>query len=266
MLYILPYKATCNSMQNLTKALQAQNTPCKIITTGTTFTPEEEQQAWEEGSLFLRFGNPKPSIADNIFNFNTLNPLWTTAVAVNKLWTFQVWTAKALANLNILPYTTKRVDAIKWYEEGKTVVGRQTVTGFGGAGIHLYSKEAGTDLPAAAQLYTQYIKKKKEFRVHVFNGEVIDVQQKRRRNGVQANSQIRSWANGWVFAREGITVPDAVIQQALLAVQGLDLDFGAVDVIWNEKYQKAYALEVNTAPEIEGSTVQAYANVIKNLF
>ena len=38
----------------------------------------------------------------------------------------------------------------------------------------------------------------------------------------------------------------------------LGLDFGAVDVIWNEHESKAYVLEINTAPGLEGSTVEDY--------
>jgi D-alanine-D-alanine ligase-like ATP-grasp enzyme len=44
------------------------------------------------------------------------------------------------------------------------------------------------------------------------------------------------------------------------------LDFGAVDVIWNEKQQRAYVLEVNTAPGLEGQTVDDYARGIKENF
>jgi D-alanine-D-alanine ligase-like ATP-grasp enzyme len=36
------------------------------------------------------------------------------------------------------------------------------------------------------------------------------------------------------------------------------LDFGAVDVIWNEKEDKYYVLEVNTACGLEGTTLDKY--------
>jgi glutathione synthase/RimK-type ligase-like ATP-grasp enzyme len=36
------------------------------------------------------------------------------------------------------------------------------------------------------------------------------------------------------------------------------LDFGAVDVIWNERQQRAYVLEINSAPGLEGTTIDDY--------
>ena len=48
-----------------------------------------------------------------------------------------------------------------------------------------------------------------------------------------------------------------------------NLDFGAVDLIWNEHENKCYVLEVNSAPGIEGTTLQqyvtAFAKDIKNV-
>ena len=55
------------------------------------------------------------------------------------------------------------------------------------------------------------------------------------------------------------------MEQSLLAVEGLMVDFGAVDVVWNDQYQKAYVLEVNTAPGIENSTVLDYATAVETL-
>ena len=43
------------------------------------------------------------------------------------------------------------------------------------------------------------------------------------------------------------------------------LTFGAIDVIWNEHQQKAFVLEINTAPGIEGTTVEKYAAKFRNL-
>jgi D-alanine-D-alanine ligase-like ATP-grasp enzyme len=37
------------------------------------------------------------------------------------------------------------------------------------------------------------------------------------------------------------------------------LDFGAVDIIYNAKRNECYVLEVNTAPGLEGTTVEKYA-------
>ena len=102
----------------------------------------------------------------------------------------------------------------------------------------------------------------------MFKNEVIDVVQKRLRNGVKdqegRNEYIRNLANGWIFAHENVNCPDNVKQEALKAVAALELDFGAVDVVV-DKEGKAYVLEVNTAPGLENQqTIQAYTNAFNN--
>ena len=114
-----------------------------------------------------------------------------------------------------------------------------------------------------APLYTQYISKKDEYRVHVMNGEAISVQRKARKLDVpddQVNWQIRTHDNGFIFMRENVVPPHDVVAKAIECVRRLGLDFGGVDVVWNERQQRAYVLEVNTAPGIEGTTVQQYAS------
>jgi hypothetical protein len=90
---------------------------------------------------------------------------------------------------------------------------------------------------------------------------MVSAQQKKRRlDHDEPNWQIRNHENGFVYAREGINPPEAV----LLASQTVfdkctELDFGAVDVIYNAKTNRAYVLEVNTAPGLEGQTLEDYA-------
>ena len=130
-------------------------------------------------------------------------------------------------------------------------------------GIHLAT--SATEV-VPCQLYTKYKKKKKEFRVHVFRGAVVDVAEKRRRNKAARpehfDGYIRNHGNGWVFCRDDITRPADLDQLAVAAVRALGLDFGAVDIIWNERDNKSYVLEVNTAPGLEGTTLEKYKNAI----
>jgi D-alanine-D-alanine ligase-like ATP-grasp enzyme len=45
----------------------------------------------------------------------------------------------------------------------------------------------------------------------------------------------------------------------------LGLDFGAADVLFNARRNQAYVLEVNTAPGLEGQTVNDYAEAFKEM-
>jgi D-alanine-D-alanine ligase-like ATP-grasp enzyme len=75
---------------------------------------------------------------------------------------------------------------------------------------------------------------------------------------------VRNLANGFVYVIEGM-VPKCVADEAHKALESTGLAFGAVDVIWNEYQNKAYVLEINTAPGLEERTAEAYANVFKEI-
>jgi D-alanine-D-alanine ligase-like ATP-grasp enzyme len=45
----------------------------------------------------------------------------------------------------------------------------------------------------------------------------------------------------------------------------LELDFGAADVIYNAQQDRAYSLEVNSAPGIMGTTLVNYTNALRSL-
>ena len=175
--------------------------------------------------------------------------------ASDKLETFQILET---AELNIPKWSTDMETAKKWIEKGHTVFCRTLTRANSGRGIVIAETE---DQLVNAPLYTRYIKKAKEFRVHVFKNEVLDVQEKRLAHGVEDKQfLIRNHANGFVFCRDNINKPDGLEELAIKAVKALELDFGAVDIIYNAHYGKCYILEVNTAPGIEGTTLDNYSN------
>lgn len=159
-------------------------------------------------------------------------------------------------------WTTDRAVAQGWANTGTMVICRRLISASEGRGIEISNpNERVPDVP----LYTKYIKKKHEYRIHVMNGEVIDYVEKRRRRG-GINHPIRNTANGYIFAREGVNVPEDVFVQARAAVRALELDFGAVDVIYNDRLRAGYVLEVNTAPGNTGTTTRRYAEALRRFF
>lgn len=191
---------------------------------------------------------------------NCFNCLQALQVASNKLVTFQK--LKDIEGVRIPEFTTDRNIAYDWLrKDGVAVVVRTKLNGHSGDGIVLVS-DKDSEIPAAP-LYVKYIKKEKEFRVHVAFGEVIDVQEKRKRKDLPedfaTNYQVRNHQTGWVYCREDIQEPTGLRDMAIRAVLELGLDFGAVDLIYNVKRNEVYVLECNTAPGLEGSTVDRYA-------
>lgn len=187
-----------------------------------------------------------------------INKPEAVAYASNKLDTFRRWSEH---NIRCPKWTQSSEEAMGWLQDGGTVFARTVLNGHSGRGIVVMENP---DAFINAPLYTGYIRKKKEFRVHVFGGEVLDVQEKRRRDGVESN-MIRNHANGYVFCRQDIDEPHDLRALAVDAVAALALDFGAVDIVYNEWADQCYALEVNTAPGLEGTTLERYANKFKEL-
>lgn len=206
--------------------------------------------------------------ADTVINWGdshcvlpSLNLSHSVHQAANKLLTFIVFSA---ADVPIPAFAQRRED-VTW--QGSTVV-RHKLTGHSGEGIEICSCPT-SELPDAP-LYVQYIKKQDEYRIHVGRrgDEItsISIQRKARRHDTpdsEVNWQVRNHSNGFVFVRSGVNPPQAVMDAAKQALVASGLDFGAVDVIYNKAEKKAYVLEINTAPGLEGTTLVDYANFFR---
>jgi glutathione synthase/RimK-type ligase-like ATP-grasp enzyme len=179
------------------------------------------------------------------------------AEATNKLTTLRLLASNGVS---VPVWTTYSQEAMRLVLEGNTLFCRTTLTGHAGQGI-VVAKEI-QDL-VQSPLYTQSFPKQREFRIHVFNGSVIDVTEKRKRGGTGGREGHYVWnhSNDFVFAREGIECPNIVADQAVKAVQALGLDFGAVDIGWHSELG-AVVFEVNTAPGITGTTLSKYVEAI----
>lgn len=167
-----------------------------------------------------------------------------------------------------VPSTTEHSQAMTWLEEGSTVIARTVLSGHSGEGIVIMDPNDPSTF-VQAPLYTKYVKKRDEYRIHVCSGRVISVQRKALSeellNGREPNWLIRNHSNGFIFAREGVTAPQDVVDKSIQAVRELGLDFGAVDVIYNTRHGRGYILEVNTAPGLVGTTLEDYTRAIQEL-
>ena len=192
-----------------------------------------------------------------------LNKPHAIALACNKLNTFK--TLQYDNDFIHCPdWTVDKGMAKYWITQGDIVYCRSTVTGHSGRGIVIANT---VDELINAPLYTVKTKHKNEYRVHIFKGEVLDVQKKKRRNGfVGSSTGIRNHSNGWVYARSDVAIPDMLCPIAIQAVNLLGLDFGAVDIGHRVIDNKFFVFEVNTAPGLEGSTLDKYTKAIYNYY
>lgn len=248
---VYPYKPGSNSARDLARALGVK----RISHNNSRFRGREEKVVINWGSS---------SVPEEVGKCTIINPPDAVKKASDKLQFFE----------------NARCRKPEWFvdwqnalehcnENNETIVVRHILNGHSGEGIELV--EPGEYMPEEAPLYVAYVPKKQEYRVHVFRGRVVDVQRKARKRDVpddQVNWKVRNNANGFVFARNGDAlgdVPPDVREQAISAVASLGLDFGAADVIFNERSQLAYVLEVNTAPGLVGTTLDNYVQVFQAL-
>lgn len=234
------------------------------VSNGVTALKEELEQRGHDSKL-LRNENSsfRPRQGDVILNWGNRGEYGLncdTSRATNKTLCLE---ALQRASVPCPDFTTDQQQAAVWLDEDSSVVCRTLTRASSGRGLVIADSE---EQLVNAPLYTRYIKKREEYRVHVFNEEVIDVQRKARRSAVedeQVNWRVRTSDNGFVFVREGVELPEHVKLMCVDAVVACGLDFGAVDIVWNEHRDSYYVLEINTAPGLEGQTVSSYADAIE---
>lgn len=178
-----------------------------------------------------------------------------------------------IANVDTLvtvPYTDDINLVRMWLENGSDVVARHKLRGHSGDGIEIIPFEAfrrGNGTVPAAPLYTKYVKKSVEHRIHMFkqrDGTVNYIwQQKRRRfECTEPNWAIRNYENGFIYAVEDVEKPAnwEAIQQGLES--SIDLTFSATDLITPNntnprgvRQQGPMVLEVNSAPGLSSPTL-----------
>lgn len=255
-LVILPYKLGSQSAKSLADSLSTQlNAKVRRVRPDCLYKPTPR-------SLIVNYGASQWP-AWTPLSRTWLNKPSAVAVASNKLSAFRRFSEE---NIACPEWTTSQNQATDWMNLGSLILCRTMLNSHSGRGIILASTDLDQRTVLPAPLYVKYKKKRKEFRVHVFNGRVIDVQEKRKARDALDNplrNFIRNHDNGWVFCRDSITCPDGLHSLAVDACRSLGLDFGAADIIWNESENKCYVLEVNTAPGLEGTTLTNYTNAIK---
>lgn len=172
-------------------------------------------------------------------------------------------------------HSTSADDATEWLTSGDKVVARHVVHSHSGRGIQIVS-ESGTvyrdpsmpdDAPwYEARLFTKYFKKTTEYRVFAVQGKAVLVYRKGVQRDIPEDERqflVRTHATGWNFCSVELSdVPERVLIEAVAAQEAMRLDFCAVDIGWHEPSQSVCVFEVNTAPGVEGSSVQILGDAL----
>ena len=169
--------------------------------------------------------------------------------------------AMSKAGVRTVPFTNDLVVAREWFKRGKTVFGR----------FRNHSKGADITVNKVQRtcrtFWTKYVVSKEEWRIHIFDGRSIARWRKLyppmptpiteeviRTRAAQYNATAR------------VEPPEGMRDFARSMVDGCKpLTYGACDILVGED-GKFYALEVNTAPELDGYTLAAYVKAIRRRF
>ena len=243
-LKILPYKIGSLSAKRLARAL-------RVLRVSHYYNAKRSD-------TIVNWGNSHPPH----FRWmdHDLNNPHAIALACNKLETFRKFRDHSFKH--VPDWTTNPEEAQHWLNLGLKTYCRKLLSGHSGKGIIVCNDG---DTLVSAPLYTLHTKHRDEYRVHVFQGEAIDIQQKRKSFSRDTISNgIRNHASGWVYARDNCNPPSELVTASIEAVKLLGLDFGAVDIGHRIRDNKFFVFEINTAPGLEGSTLIAYANAINN--
>ena len=244
---IYPYKQGSKSARALADAIG-----------GRVLKLEGSSYVAKSGDTIINWGSSRtPHGAMEISGLRVLNPGMAVQIASNKRHAFVDMLQRSV---NVPDFWTNQGDIP---DDAFPIVCRTVLNGHSGVGIVIADNRDGL---VPAPLYVRYVKKQDEYRIHIIGQSIIAQQRKARRADCEnPNWKVRNHQNGFVFVREGVQPPEDVRVQALAAIEALGLDFGAVDVIWNSQQQRAYVLEVNCAPGLEGQTITDYANAFRAL-
>lgn len=253
--FIWGYKPGSRSVNALSTVLNLR----KIKHNGSAFTPNQRRS--QARKVVVNWGASSIS-NNNVLAANIINPPDIVGAVSNKLSFFRMMNEAGL-HWFVPNWTTDVAETVEW----RRTVARSVLQGHSGRGITI--TERG-ETPVQAPLYTKYIPKDSEYRIHLKRsygtGVVFDQQRKGRREDVpddQVNWGVRNNANGFVYVRnEDTPIPAQVLEAAEICFNATGLDFGAVDVIYNSNRGRAYVLEINTAPGLEGTTLTNYTSML----
>lgn len=283
MFRIYPYNTASESVKKLKGVLNA-----KVIKLNNS------RYKYRAGHSVINWGNSRRP-AWMTTDVPVLNSPESIAISSDKLATF---TALEHNDVPTVPWTDDKSLAQDWLTNGEKVFVRHSLTSHSGEGIEVitppenHSEEVTqmsnrlidmgyqfaadylidqievptlVDLPDAP-LYTLGVQNHGEYRVHVFDGEVILYQKKSRKVDEDGevelaegeHADVRNLASNWVYRTGNLRRLERVEALATAAVHALGLDFGTVDIIKDENGD-VFVLEVNTAPGLGNTeTLAAY--------
>lgn len=216
--------------------------------------------------LFIRWGTTEQF--NNVKYKKELNTLEAVLRTANKLEMLQALTAAGVSTLSFSSDATNLPSLAD--RDGQVYIRNR-------AGVVRY----GNDFNPSRDLYfSQPVRfKRREYRVHVFNGKILGVYEKvplvsptsEDQNPHSAVNRPKLYKSDTCrFIRcdlenDGARVNSVAQELCIRAVQSLGLVFGGVDLI-RDKHGNFFVCEVNSAPGLNGLNVDRWVEAIKEYY
>lgn len=182
---------------------------------------------------------------------------------------------KRLAGTNCVPkHAFSKLDAAD--NLSFPIICRTKLEGHDGEGIVIAEKFSQL---VDAKLYTQYVDKTSEYRIHVGRGptgfEIIGSQKKFKKqtpDGPNVSPDSRLMVGDdhglvWTVNGQPVFIPEPVKTVVKTAFEKFpELTFAAFDVIYNNSTSEAFVLEANTAPMGTPETMKRYGKFFRKLY
>jgi len=250
-------------MMNLVRSLRSEGVDARRI------NRRNSRYGWYSSHVICNWGcSQLPSAASRC---TVLNSTESVSIASNKVKAFQ---AMQDAGVSTVPWTTDAEVAKGWSRDDEVVYARTLINASEGRGIIVV--HPGDEMPSAP-LYTKLQEHDREVRLHVFDGKVVLVAEKKRLSsesrddrGIEEepNDYVRNTNGHWVFAVNGVEVTQESEEVAIEAIKATGLFFGSVDMLIKreENAIQSYVIETNSATGMdrEGSTIRAYTEAFKS--
>jgi len=228
------------------------------------------QTAPPRNSLLINWGNREPAYSQE--GLRVINPLPLVDKVACKLRFFRHVGASTYVPL----WTTDLHKVEEWLKDHVVVVRKKTAAS-GGEGIEII--EGRNTLIPVAPLYTVYQKKTAEYRLHMFKDVNTNewqpriVQRKLAIKDENGNHKVTDWrvrnhTNGFIFNKQPIEeTSKRVIDCGIgfMKEHFNDLHFLALDIIDHSPTKTTLVLEGNSAPGLEGTTLDTYVEYFKEV-
>lgn len=225
--------------------------------------PEGSAYIHNPRNLIVNWGSVSKSLTEYQNDGPVLNPTALVKRVNNKKRFFDALSANFV---RIPDYTENSEQVKRWVREGSKVIG------YNESDISLIENLSNK---SNCTFFTKYIPKLWEFRVHIFNNTIIGVERKtpkEKDNNEEAvnkeflNYHIRSNKNGFCYTMHTKETPQDVLNQATAATRSMDdFSFGAVDLIYNKKQNKAFVIGFNLKPLLNEDMMKSYTKMVKTL-